>query len=143
MGYSYWYSYLNRTIYVCPVIPTLLLKCYPHIQSQNDIPLAYSSSPPLRGRSRRLCKPNNPLYPTFVVYFTTIGGRCYTMWNESTMYNIFNNLKNFFNLIYRVSFITYWSQIVITNIRNFFRIYKLFCNFFTKCGSGIRLFSVS
>ena len=44
MSYSYRCPQLNWTIYICSVIPTLLLQCYPHIQSQNDISLAYSSS---------------------------------------------------------------------------------------------------
>jgi uncharacterized protein YfbU (UPF0304 family) len=43
MSYSFCSSELNWTIYICPVISTLHLKCYPQLQSQNDISLAYSS----------------------------------------------------------------------------------------------------
>ena len=36
MSYSYCCSQLNRRFYIPPVTQTLLLQCYPHIQSQND-----------------------------------------------------------------------------------------------------------
>ena len=49
-------------------------------------------------------------------------------------------LKELFNLSDRVSFITYWSQIYNTNIRNFFHISKLFLLFF-KIGC-LRLFNL-
>ena len=56
------------------------------------------------------------------------------MQNESTLCLYF---KELFNLSDRVSFITCWSQIYNTNIRNFFRIYKsFFKNFFNFFGGG-------
>lgn len=84
-----------------------------------------------------MLKPNTSLYPTFVVYFTTIGGRC-TLCRTSLLCVYI--LKNDFSLIDRVSFITYWSQIYNTNIRNFFHISKLFLLFFKS--SCTRLFSL-
>ena len=43
---------------------------------------------------RRYIKPIYPLYPTFVVYFTTIGGGC-LLHRSSLSYKKFNMLKNF------------------------------------------------
>jgi hypothetical protein len=62
MGYSYWTSVLNWMFYIHPVITTLRLQRCPHLQSNYDIPLAYSSS---KIWSRRMFKPKHPTLSYF------------------------------------------------------------------------------
>ena len=95
MSYSYCCPQLNRRFYIPPVIPTLLLKCYPHIQSQNDISLAYSSSIRLPLPNRKRTKPSTFTLSYFRSLFNDHRRPSVTMYYKSTMWNYFNILKNF------------------------------------------------
>lgn len=75
MGYSYWTSVLNWTIYFSPVSTPLRLQRCPHLQSNWDIPFVYSSSNNFEAAD--VINLTHPLYPTFVVYLTTIHGQPY------------------------------------------------------------------
>ena len=79
MSYSYCCSQLNRRFYIPPVIPTLLLQCYPHLQSQNDISLAYSSSIRLPLPNRKCTKPSTFTLSYFRSLFNDHRRPSYTM----------------------------------------------------------------
>jgi len=126
MSYSYCCSQLNRRFYIPPVIPTLLLQCYPHIQSQNYIPLAYSSSIRLPLPNRKCTKPSTFTLSYFRSLFDDHRRPLVTMYFKSTMWNIFNILKNFC-----------FEQSKDTKS---FSIYQNFFKVFFKCYYGIRLY---
>jgi len=89
MGYSYRCSHLNLTIHIAKSKFHFTYSVSPRLIRTLDIPLVYSSS----------CEPQNhltliPLYPTFVVYLTTIGGRCTLCRTNLLCVNVFNNNWN-------------------------------------------------
>ena len=97
MSYSYCSSELNRRFYISPVTPTLLLQCYPHIQSQNDTSLAYSSSIELPLPNRKRTKPSTFTLSYFRSLFNDHRRPSVTMYHKDTMWNYFNILKNLLN----------------------------------------------
>ena len=147
MSYSYWYSYLNWTIYTCPVTPTPLLKCYPQILSISDISLAYSSSSPLRGRSRKSIKPNRFTLSYFRSLFNDHMRPLYYVTQGYYIDYNFNNLKNFVYMNTWVSFIAYGFHIYFVKIIKVFQtskyFFKYFLSFFRWTFSDILFISTS
>ena len=135
MSYSYRCSQLNWTIYNCSVIKTLLLQCYPHIQSPNDISLAYSSSKPSGLRTaKHLTKCFTLSY--FRSLFNDHRRPFCTLYNTKLLCaNYFNNVKNLVNVSQTYVLLRilrlYYSHIRISSaifikIRNLFQTTKYF-----------------
>ena len=84
----------------CLVTQPLSLKRCPQYWRSGDIPLVYSSSVTWTANSLTLV---NPLYPTFVVYLTTIHGRLSLCFTEVKQWIIFFMSKNnnHFNFFYK------------------------------------------
>jgi hypothetical protein len=125
MSYSYCCPQLNRRFYIPPVIPTLLLQCYPHLQSQNDTSLAYSSSIGLPLPNRKCTKPSTFTLSYFRSLFNDHRRPLVTMYYKSTMWNNFNILKNF----------CFENRV---KIRNIFQFTKTFFNFFFEGEPNLR-----
>ena len=118
MGYSCWSSLLNSTIHIAEskfhFTYTVGLGYYRYF----DIPLVYSSS---FSRTANLITLIGSLYPTFVVYLTTIYGRLsFIDWPKS-IEGIIHSFKELQETFFLICF---------TKLRLFFHSVKYLVNFF-------------